>query len=390
MPASKLAVAGALFLVFTSLLGGFDNQPLANGIFLPPAASAISSALQWLASNQSSTGSYGDYFEHWTAAAAYALWLNNSLSPKAALSYSWLAVQLNSSSSWFWGQYGEADVPGAMLRSVGASQSLGMIDVTGVISRLLELQEPNGGFRGYYLPNAGQYGQNVASAVDTAMALWGLAETGTNNPSSRQTAIDYLVSLQNSDGSFNLTKTTASDPIYSQGPEPVSITALAVLALKTASYTNDSLLAKALGFLSTATSRNFTAPDTREGHVYSASLTALALSAFGRTGDASEAVAFILSHQNLDGGFSDRIRSSGAPNALDTGWAAIALQLVQTEPVPTGPSQGNPRLNPLVIAAIVASVVVPVAVILGLAVYYRRKKERVSSPASPIGGSVRS
>ncbi len=390
MPAFKLAAAGALILVFTSLPGVFvDNQPLANGPFLSTAASATSSALQWLASNQSSTGSYGDYFEHWTAAAAYALWLNNSRSPKAALSYSWLAVQLNSSSSWFWGQNGEADIPGAMLHSVAASQSLAVIDVTGVTSRLLELQESNGGFRGYYDPNAGPYGQNVASAIDTAMALWGLAEAGANSPSSRQTAIDYLVSLQNSDGSFNLTRTTASDPIYSHGPEPVSITALALLALKTASYTNDALVTKALDFLRMATSRNFTDPNTPEGHVYSASLTALALNAFGRTREASGAVAFILSHQNPDGGFSDS-RSSRASNALDTGWAAIALQLVQAEPLPTGPSPGSPRLNPLVVAEIVASVVVPVAVILGLAVYYRRKKERVSIPASPMGRSVRS
>lgn len=366
MPAFKFAVASALLLSVTLSGIAANIHPLANGELSLTTSAAVSSALQWLASNQSSTGSYGDYFDHWTAAAAHALWLNNSHSQKAALSYSWLGAQLNASTSWFWGQYGEADVPGAMLHSVAAGQNLDIINVTGVSSRLLELQEQNGGFRGYFDPTAGPYGQNVASAVDTALALWGLADAGTINATSRQAAIDYLISLQNSNGSFNLTKTTKSDPIYSHAPESVSITALALLSLKAASYINDARVTKALDFLSVATSKNFTDPNTTESHVYSASLTALALNALGRGGDASKPIAFILSHQNPDGGFRDSIRSSRASNALDTGWVAIGLQLVQTKSL-------SPDL--LVVGGLIASVAAPVGV-LGVTAYYFRKRRK--------------
>lgn len=250
-----------------------------------------------------------------------------------------------------------------MLHSVAAGQNLDIINVTGVSSRLLEFQEQNGGFRGYFDPTAGQ---NVASAVDTALALWGLADAGTINATSRQAAIDYLISLQTSSGSFNLTKTTKSDPIYSHAPESVSITALALLSLKAASYINDARVTKALDFLSGATSKNFTDPNTTESHVYSASLTALALNALGRGGDASKPIAFILSHQNPDGGFRDSIRLSRASNALDTGWAAIALQLVQIKSL-------SP--DPLVVAGLIASVAAPVGV-LGVTAYYFRKRRK--------------
>src|SRR5438552_18357604 len=63
--------------------------------FLPTLSSGLGGALNWLASNQSSSGSYGDYREHWAAVAAYALWLNDSNSADAALSYSYLAKRMS-------------------------------------------------------------------------------------------------------------------------------------------------------------------------------------------------------------------------------------------------------------------------------------------------------
>jgi hypothetical protein len=48
---------------------------------------------------------------------------------------------------------------------------------------------------------------------------------------------------------------------------------------------------------------------------------------FYQPSNVASAVGFVLSHQNTDGGFRDTIRSSAGSNALDTGWAAIALQL---------------------------------------------------------------
>lgn len=364
MPAFKSSVAGALLLVLiaTSGISGVNPTSASSS----QVNSAASSAIRWLASNQSSTGSYGDYFEHGTATAAYAMWVNKSDSPKAALSYSWLATQLDSSSSWFWGQYGEADVPGAILHSIAASQNLNLITVSEVSSRLLEFRESNGGFRGYYDSSPGVQ-KSVTSSVDTALALWGLVDAGSIDASIKQAAVDYLFSLQNADGSFNLTTTIAFHSIYSQAPEPVSITSLVALALNATSFTiNDGRVKDALDFLSAATSKNFTDSNNEKGHVYAASLTALALDSFGRTGEASEAAAFILSQQNSDGGFSDSIRLSRASNALDTGWAAIALQLVQIKSL-------SP--DPLVVAGLIAVVAAPVGV-LGVTAYYLRKRRK--------------
>jgi len=280
-------------------------------------SSAIDSALLWLAHNQSADGSYGAYQEHLAAAAAYSLWLNSSTSPKATLSYSWLAHQLNSSLTWFWGQYGEADVPGAVLFSLALSSNLNLVNTTIVADNLLQLQKPNSGFEGYYDGSA-----TVASSVDTDMALLGLINARAISVSSQTYAIDYVLSLQNPSGSFNLTSSKPFDPFYSLGPDPISITALTLLLLKIAGFAHDSpSISGALAFLNAAASSDF------GGHLYAGALSALALKAFNEPANVVTAVEYILSQQNSDGGFSDSSRSSPSKsNALDTGLAAVALE----------------------------------------------------------------
>ncbi len=278
-------------------------------------------ALGWLSSNQLPDGSYGAFFEHETAAAAYALWLDNSGSTSAGRAYSYLATQIENPSSWFWTSYGEADVPGNVLYSMAIVQQLTLInDLSAVSSRLLQWQKPNGGFVGYYDL---KLNANVTSSMDTAMALWGLTNARAISPSNQASAIKYILSLQNEDGSFNLTRTIAFDPIDSLGPDSASITALVSLVLRDSSFTiNDGPISKALNFLTQAGSSNFS------GHVYAASLSTLAFIAFSRPNGASKAVSFILSEQNSDGGFSDISRGSHpSSNALDTGWASVALQM---------------------------------------------------------------
>jgi hypothetical protein len=88
-----------------------------------------------------------------------------------------------------------------------------------------------------------------------------------------------------------------------------------------------------LDFLTSTISKNFTIASDHKGHVYAASLSALALATFGRMSQANDAVAFILSQQDSDGGFRDIGRGSSGSNALDTGWAAIALEQVQPGPL---------------------------------------------------------
>ena len=295
--------------------------------FLPVQSSVLNGALQWLASNQSSSGSYGDYREHWAASAAYALWLNNSSSAKAELSYSFLAKQLNGSSTWFWGTYGEADVPGAVLLSIASSSYLGLVNTTAATAELLQFQQSTGGFKGYYDPNQAQ---TVTSSVDTDMALLGLINSNSIPIQNRIFAVRYLLSLQNADGSFNLTSSSSFDPIYSLAPDPISITSLTLLALRSDGFTADNpTISNALKFLSKSAAAYF----DENGHVYSAAMSALAFKAYDQPDSTINATLYIFSQQNSDGGFSDSSRSTSYPesNALDTGWASIALEAQSSE-----------------------------------------------------------
>jgi prenyltransferase beta subunit len=272
---------------------------------------------------------------------------------------------LDDSGNWFWGSYGEADVPGASLFSVASSGNLHLTQPATVASNLFKFQQTNGGFFGYY---STALGSSVTSSVDTSESLRGLIGAKAINASSEQSAVNYLFSLQNPDGSFNLTATKAYDPIYSQGPEPVSITALVLLSLRDASYSDTNPhVTKALNFLTTATSKySPVANDTNA--VYSASLSALAFFAFGRTAYAYDATAFILSHQNSDGGFRDSSRSSLGSNALDTGWAAIALEQVV-------PGRALSSFLPEVVLFAIIVGIVALAVIVGVVVYLVRRNK---------------
>jgi len=286
-----------------------------------------------LSDNQSSDGSYGAYYQHWTAAAAYALWLNNSNSAKAALSYSYLATEMNYSLAWFWGV--EADVPSAVLYSIASSHNLPHVNAAFVKGQILQLQNSTtGGFEGYSYCASNCNSINavyltVASSVDTDMSLLGLAGSNLIPAQNRTLAIQYLLSLQNSDGSFNLTRTRPFDSIYSLGPDTASITALTLLALKSVGFTiADASISSGLKFLSEALLTNFCG----NGHVYPTAASALAFKAYDQPYEGALSAVYILSQQNSDGGFSDSSRSSyPQSDALDTGWAAIALETQSTE-----------------------------------------------------------
>lgn len=239
--------------------------------------------------------------------------------------------------AWFWYPFGEADYPGALLYSLAISQHLGLLNKPSTVaSRILQFQQSNGGFLGYYDPTVKS---SVTSSVDTALAIWGLTNAGAINDQNRTSAADYLLSLQNSDGSFSLTSTVQSDAIYSTGPDPVSITALVVLALQSASFNiNKAPISKALVFLSQSADTGFNGP----GHVYSASLSTLAFASFYRPRDVSKTTGYILSYQRSDGGFRDDTRLSTVSNALDTGWAAIALQIGMAGGPAPGPTDRPP------------------------------------------------
>src|SRR5256712_13431728 len=132
LPASKPVMVLAVLLVLlasTTLTssartsGRVTNAPLS-----PSHSSSLDGALQWLAGNQSSNGSYGAYEGGLAATAAYALWLNNSISPKAALPYSWLVIHLNNSPSCFW--VVEPVIPSALLFIVSSASNPRSINST--------------------------------------------------------------------------------------------------------------------------------------------------------------------------------------------------------------------------------------------------------------------
>ncbi len=333
-------------------------------------ASAVKSALHWLSSSQNADGSFESYGQIPTPGAALALWLNDSHAAQAAKSFSWLASQLDNSSSYAWG---EADIPGAMLHSLSASSNVPLIQNQLDFSNLLTYQQSSGGFTGYapgpsYVP--------VASSVDTDMALWGLVDTNHIISQNRTAAANFLFSLQNSDGSFNLTSAVSSDPLNAFGPEPISVTALTILALKDASYTStNNYVSKALDFLTKMISANFTTTGDHRGHVYGAALSALAFQAYGRNIQALASVAFILTQQNSDGSFLDVARGS-SQKTLDTGWVTVALEQVQPGPL------FSPFLAPILLAGIV--VAVGIVAVVGVVVVYlvlsrRGKKQTMVS-----------
>ena len=283
---------------------------------------SITAAINWLVLHQQSDGSYGSFTDPQTAPAAYAMWIRFQDTTKVVLSYNWLKNQLQNSTTWFWGGGGnlaEADIPGEILYSFSQSQNLHMLNLlSGVTANLTKFQQANGGFLGYFDTPSNK---RVTSSVDTAMALLGLISSKSILSKNETSAVNYLLSLQNSDGSFNLTKSVRSNSLYSLGPEPISITALVTLALKDASLSiSNSTIVSALNYLVASASANF------GGHVYAAALSLLVFSEFSDAGGVTIADTFILQQQNADGGFRDIIRSSTGSNALDTGWAAAALQ----------------------------------------------------------------
>ena len=375
MPAPKYLPKAGVSIIILLTLSMVSSLHYAAAV-TTSQASEVKSALHWLTSNENADGSFESYGQILTPGAALALWLNDSRSVLAARSLGWLSSQLDNSSSYAWG---EADIPGEMLYSLGASNNVGLLPNFALVSSELgSYQQQGGGFIGYYaqLPD-GRYAQ-VASSVDTSMALWGMSQA--NSPISLQNrtfAINYLLSLQNADGSFNLTKTISQSSTNALGPEPISVTALVLLTLRNAGKyaANDSQVSKALDFLSSTISKNFTTSGDRRGHVYGAALSALAFQAYSRSVQALASVAFIMTQQNSDGSFLDAARGS-SQKTLDTGWVTVALEQVQP-----GPLFGTflPRI--LLVGVIVVVGVVAVVGVLAahLVLSRRRGKQTMTS-----------
>jgi len=304
-------------------------------IFSIPVNAGVAEAVNWLKANQQPDGSYGAWAEHQAAAAAMGMFLGEGNSSNVSAALSWLKAQLENPASWFWGAWGEADVPAAAAYAFVQANQSAQLNYS-IIAPLLLSFQPSTGFKGYYDFAAGG---SVESSVDTALAVMGLAGAGVLPSQNKTAATNFLLALQNPDGSFNLTPGVAEDAIYSQGPDKASMTALALLALKAVNYSNAGVIQNALNYLKNQSASCF----SNANYSYSAAMASIAFNEFNETDYSKSATKYLSTLQKLGGGFADSRRSNpNASNALDTGWAAIALAKAD----PTGyPFSCAPVLN---------------------------------------------
>jgi prenyltransferase beta subunit len=314
------------------------------------SASNLTAAIDWLKNNQNADGHFGTdtWNEHWTAYAALALYSNDSNSTNTTSALSWLKPRLEDPSYWFWSITGEVDIPALILYTFASTSHLSDIsgNLTNISSNLLYYKNNfyvtkgysqdqnftvlsnNGGFSGLEINFTSDYNfSRVEDSVDTSFALLGLISSDSISESNKTAAINYLLSLQNPDGSFNLTSDSASSGLYSLGPDLGSTTALSLIALNTAGYnSSEKFVTDGLNYLKNS---SITCLENKN-YSYAAALSAWALGIFGEDEHANSLINYLMILQNnSDGGFSDSRRSTyPMPQPLDTAIAAIAMEKI--------------------------------------------------------------
>lgn len=283
-------------------------------------ASNASAAIGWLKQNQNADGS----FPGWggAAPALLALHANDSASPNTTSALRWLSNNLGNTSAANYDVWGEADAAGLALYALfNTNHSLIDSSLTNITATLLSFQAPSGGFKGWWSGEG-----TIEDSADTSWALLGLLSAGAINDANKTAAVNYLQSLQNPDGSFNLTSNISSaiaSGLYpgAFAPDAISQTSLALLALNaTGANATNASAAGALAYLKNASCSSNTG-------VFGMSMAAQAFNAMNVSGYAAAAVRRIGMLQRPSGGFSDAIRMSG-DNPIDTGFAAFIMQNV--------------------------------------------------------------
>jgi hypothetical protein len=294
---------------------------------LSPAVSAFneSAALPFLKTQQSSDGSFDAWFPPHTALAAIALNGAEANSSAAWNASAWMIADLQNSASWSWA---EADIPGTEIYSLALTGNANASALSGAYSQLLSMQAPSGGFIGWWTSSG-----TLEDAASTSFSVLGLNAAGAMPPTNATLAKNYLLSLQNADGTFNLTTTIENNSLSSLAPNKISATAIALLALQ-ALGENSSGPQAALGlsFLKNSTDSCF----GNESLAYSAAASALAFDAMGESAYASKALNYLKTLQKSDGSFLDSLRSPYSGSALDTGTALHAFQKInETSELPS-------------------------------------------------------
>ncbi len=278
----------------------------------------LDNAISWLKANQNANGYWGLGIsqEHWTASSLIALHEAQENANKAP---DWLKLQIENFSSMTW-TADEADIPAIIIYSFYVTGNESAIDIEKVSEKLKTYQNTNnnsnsyGGFRGFK-ENAQT---PVESSVDTAFSLLALSSYENFTVDESDAAMNFLRKLQNGDGSFNLTFSTQSHALYSLAPDPVSLTALTVIALSEVGEDTSN----AAEFLKKSARTCF----GNENRSYSAAMSALAFHEIGESEYAEAAANYLKILQKSDGGFADSTRTNpSASNPLDTAFAIWAL-----------------------------------------------------------------
>jgi len=303
------------------------NIKLLEGVFVLLILSSIAianpssgTAMEFIKNKQLANGAFDFYSSPQSAAAVLALYsIGDSSNLTSGLVY--LKYDLENLESYSWG---EADIPGFELYTylkVGNSSEINLTDIT---ERLFDLKGPNGGFRGYFqcIANCSDWQNWVAveDAISTSAALMGLISANSMNDSQKDETIQYLQSLRNSDGSYNLTSDLEFSSLWSLAPDIYAQTAFVVLGLEIACQP-ESDVAPSLAFLQDGAQNNFN--DTNR--TYAAAITSIVLAAYNYTDSSIKALDNLQFAQREDGGFRDSGRFNESSNVLDTAFAILAI-----------------------------------------------------------------
>ena len=305
MKAEKVLLFAAFAMVLGANAYAFDLQ----------------AGTSWLAGRN-----YSSEFVGGTGYALMALKAQNSNGDVQNSIAAILNADLANNDSWSWA---EADLPSIETWALSES-SLQQGNANAITQRLLTLKGNYGGFKGLFECVAQcsnpdwtqQQWEPVETATDSSLALIALKKLGTLDDQTKNAAINFIYSLQNTDGSFNQTPSEKETQLYSLGPDIISTTSLAVMALEENGAGSDSHTQNAIQFLKQQARNCF----GDYGKIYGPSLASRAFAEAGLGDFSSSAAEYAVLAQKQDGGFADALRSSQNSNSIDTGAAVAAAK----------------------------------------------------------------
>lgn len=281
-------------------------------------------AMEFIKSKQLVNGAFDSFSSPQSPAAVLALYaMENSSNLTAGAAY--LKSDLENPASYSWG---EADIPGFELYAYTKAGNLTEINLTDITERLFGLKGQNGGFKGYFQCVANcsdpdwqnQVWVPVEDAISTSAALMGLVSANSINDSQKNETIQYLQSLRNLDGSYNLTNDLELGSLWSLAPDIYAQTAFVVWSLEIAGQP-ESDVAPSLAFLQNGAQNNF----SDANRTYAAAVTSIVLTAYNYTNSSIKALDNLQCAQREDGGFRDSGRFGSDSNVLDTAFAILAI-----------------------------------------------------------------